>query len=316
MNNTKDEQDLSELEHSKVIYLDFENWLTRFFKDHFRENAWLRKHPSFFLQYKLMRPFHTMLFPFNYIKKGDICVQVGCAEWMIDFGVSMSLVMSAIVGKEGRVIIVEPDQKNIDIFNEYAKRHTITNITMVKKAAWKEKGLNTFTFYDDRSSTNVITEVESNSSWKDTPEYQNRKKRDVQIEMDTLDNIFRELNVQPDFVNMTINGAEFGAIQGMNDTMKKGVKVAWLFQNRSWWREAVRYFNEREYDVVVTDSPYSNRAPTVNGVVSTYTTNEYRKFKQIAYGIGLPRVDRIRDPREFEAILYKRKDYDFIVKRI
>lgn len=304
------------MEQSEVIYLPFENRLTRFFKDHLRENALLRKFPSFLFQYKLLRPFHHILFPFNYIKKGDTCAQVGCAEWMFDFGVSMPLIMSAIVGKEGRVIVVEPDQKNIDILQAYAKRHNINNITVVKKAAWKEKGTHTFTFYDDRSSTNVITEVEEASSWKDTPEYQNRKKRYEQIEMDILDNIFAELGVRPDFVNMTINGAEFGAIQGMEKTLKRGVIVAWLFQNRSWWREAIAYLEDRNYDVVVTDSPYSNRAPTVNGVVSTYSTREYKKFKHIMYGVGLPRANRVLDPREFRAVLYKRKDYDFFVEKI
>lgn len=304
------------MEQSKVMYLNFENWATRFFKDHLRENAFLRKHPSFFLQYRLMSPLHRMLFPFSYISCGDTCVQVGCAEWMFDFGVSMPLIMSALVGKKGRVVVVEPDQKNIDILRAYMERHGITNITAVKKAAWKQKGLNTFTFYDDRSSTNVITEVEATSSWKDTPEYQNRKKRHEQIEMDTLDSIFEELGIHPDFVNMTINGAEFGAIQGMEKTLARGVKVAWLFQNRSWWREAVAYFGEKNYDVVVADSPYSNRAPTVNGVVSTYSTAEYRTFKNIMYGIGLPRENRVPDPKEFPAILHKRKDYDFFAEKI
>src|SRR3989338_1162981 len=106
--------DLAELENSKVIYLDFENALTRFFKNYLRENSWLRRFPSFLLQYRLLRSFHKMLFPFNYIKSGDTCVQVGCAEWMFNFGVSMPLIMSAIVGRKGRVIVVEPDQKNID----------------------------------------------------------------------------------------------------------------------------------------------------------------------------------------------------------
>src|SRR3989338_791051 len=158
--------DISTMEQSKIIYFDFENRITRFFKDYARENAFLRRYPSFLLQYKLMRPFHRMLFPFNYIKKGDTCVQVGCAEWMFDFGVSMPLIMSTIAGKEGRVIVVEPDQKNIDILRAYARRRNISNITVVKKAAWKEKGIRAFTFYDDRSSTNVITEVEETSSWK------------------------------------------------------------------------------------------------------------------------------------------------------
>jgi FkbM family methyltransferase len=316
MEHKKKVGNLEGLEKSNIMYLNFENWLTRFFKDHIRENAWLRKHPSYFLQYKLLYPLHRMLFPYNYIKKGDICVQVGCAEWMFDFGVSMPLVMSAIVGDEGRVIIVEPDQRNLDSLQDYVKSHNINNITAIKKAAWKEKGTNTFTFYNDRSSTNVITEVEAGSSWKDDSEYQNRDKRDEQIEMDTLDNIFSELKIHPDFVNMTINGAEFGAIQGMEKTLKRGVKVSWLFQNRSWWREAIKYFDVKNYDVVVTDSPYSNRAPTENGVVSTYPTKEFHKYRNIMYGISLPRKNRITDSREFPAILYKRKDCDFIVRQV
>ncbi len=314
MKTTHIPQDLSTLEHSPVTYITVDNWITKLFKGYLRENAFSRRFPSFWLQYRLMKPLHHMLFPFTYIKTGDTCVQVGCAEWMFDFGVSMTLIMSAIVGKKGKVIVVEPDQKNIDILQEYMQRHHVHNIEIVKKAAWKEKGVNTFTFYDDRTSTNVITEVEAHSSWKDTPEYQNRKKRDEEIEMDTLDNIFGELGIQPDFVNLTINGAEFGAIQGMSNTLKHGVKVAWLFGNRSWWVEALHYFEQRAYDVIVTDAAYSHRAPTVNGKASTYSYTEYDALLDVMYGISIPKKDRIIDSREFPAMLYKKGDFDFIVE--
>ena len=134
-----DGANLSSLEQAKVNYVDFETAVTRFFKDYLRESAFLRRHPSFFLQYRLMRPFFRKLFPFMYLRKGSTVVQVGCAEWMLDFGVSMPLIMSAVVGPRGRVVVVEPDQKNVDSLTAYISRHGIRNITIVKKAAWKEK---------------------------------------------------------------------------------------------------------------------------------------------------------------------------------
>src|SRR3989338_6127007 len=68
-------------EHNQVYYLEYENMRTRFFKNYLRENAILRRYPSFFWQYRLLRVLHHLIPPFNYIKTGDTCVQVGCAEW-------------------------------------------------------------------------------------------------------------------------------------------------------------------------------------------------------------------------------------------
>src|SRR3990167_2901075 len=106
--------DKPQLENGTVNYFSFENRLTVFFKNYLRENSALRRYPSFFRQYRLLSFFHHMIPPFNYLKKGDTCVQVGCAEWMLDFGVSMALIMSAIVGPKVRVLVIEPDQRNIN----------------------------------------------------------------------------------------------------------------------------------------------------------------------------------------------------------
>lgn len=298
------------------MYLDFENQVTRFFKNHLRENALLRRYPSFLMQYKLMRPFHAMLFPFNYIKKGDTCIQVGCAEWMLDFGVSMPLIMSAIVGQEGRVVVVEPDQRNIDSLRRYMQEHSIRNIIIVPKAAWREKTTNQFTFYEDRSSTNIVTEVEEAVPWKDDAQYQGRKKRIETIEMDTIDNIIQELGITPDFVNLTINAAEFDVIRGMPEAIRRGVIVAWLFGDRPWWREAIEFFNTRKYRVIAADSAYSHRAPTVNGRVRMYSHKEISGLFNIMHAVAMPQGGRVSDSREFPAILCKRKDFDFLVERI
>ncbi|OJI07343.1 hypothetical protein BK004_01260 [bacterium CG10_46_32] len=316
MNSTNTSTDLTALEHSKAMYLAFENPITKFFKNFLRENALLRKYPSFLLQYKFMAFFHHMLFPFMYIKKGDTCVQVGCAEWMLDFGVSMPLIMSAIVGERGRVIVVEPDQRNIEALRSYMKKNYIHNITIVPKAAWREKTTNQFTFYEDRSSTNIITEVEESVPWKNDPQYQGRKKRIETIEMDTIDNIIQELGITPDFVNLTINSAEFDVIHGMTEVIRKGVIVAWLFGDRPWWREAIDYFRVKNYSIIACDSAYSHRAPTVNGRVRMYSHKEISGLFDIMHAVAMPSVGRVPDHREFPAILYKRKDFDFFVQKI
>lgn len=299
-----------DIQRGKLTYINVETPITKFFKLYLRENKFFRKFPSYFFQYRLMSFLHNMIPPFNYLKRGDTGIQVGCAEWMLDFGVSMPLIMSAIVGNEGQVVVVEPDQRNIDKLEEYLKRHKIENITIVKKAAWREKTIGKFNFYADRTSSNVIAATEDESSWKDTAGYLGRQKDVREVEMDTIDNICANLHLKPDLVNLTINCTEFEVIKGMNELMKQGVKIAWLFGNRDWWQEAIAYVQNKNYDVVTAISPYSYRAPNVNGKVKFY---KYNKIPQIWYAIAIPAANRMPDPREFPVKLLKQKHNDFMI---
>jgi len=309
-----DGANLSSLEQAKVNYVDFETAVTRFFKDYLRESAFLRRHPSFFLQYRLMRPFFRKLFPFMYLRKGSTVVQVGCAEWMLDFGVSMPLIMSAVVGPRGRVVVVEPDQKNVDSLTAYISHHGIRNITIVKKAAWKEKCVRDFTFYEDNTGSNIVSETEEAAPWKHMEMYQNRPKRTEKIQMDTIDNICAELGVTPAFVDLTINGAEFEVIQGMPRTLQSGATIAWLFGDRWWWREAFDFMKERGFDITVAASAYSHRVRSKDGRPQVNSHREFAAFQDVMYAVAVPKNAHMKGDRGIPVTLNKHKDFSFSFK--
>ena len=295
-----------------LTYIENNSPVIQFYECFLRENPILRRWPSYFMQYRVMRSFHRRRHPFMWLREGDRAVQVGSTEWMLDFGVSQALTMAAIVGPRGHILAIEPDQRNIDSLNTYMSKHGVTNISIVKKAAWKEKAIGKFTFYLDRTSSNAITTVHDETGWDSDPSYAGRPQEVREIEMDTIDNITSEMDFQPTFVNMTINNAELDAIYGMPHLLEKGMIVAWLLGNeRYWWRESLDHFENLNYDVVVGNAPYSHRAPSVNGKPTLFRCSE---VPQLFYGVAVRAEGRVRDPREFPADFEKKPGTnDFVV---
>lgn len=244
--------------------------ISDFYNNNLRENAISRRFPSFFLQYRIMRPFLSRSFPFCYLKKGQKAIQVGCAEWLLDFGVSQALIMSAIVGEDGRVLVIEPDKRNVLVIKDYLWRNHIQNVQVIQKGVWKHKGKELFTYYKDRTSTNVLSEGNKRIISHDlTPhDYHTRPSYEVEIDVDTLDNIVSSLDFRPDFINMTINGTELEAIQGMEVTLINGVTVAFpTWGPRDWYNDTFKYLESLRYKIVVKDAPYTRRKPNEKGKV-------------------------------------------------
>lgn len=220
-----------------IKFLKNESWMFAIYSGLLRENRALRRFPSFFRQYRAMRPFLEKAFPFCFLRKGQCAIQVGCAEWLLDFGVSQALIMSAMVGSKGRVLVIEPDERNIDKLNRYLLKNRISNIEVLRKGAWKCPGKMRFTVYKDRSSSNVLSAGQERIlSHGSTPSgYQARSNFEVEIEVDSLDKIIKSTGFSPDFVNLTINGTEFEAIQGLSQTLERNVIVAFLGTERLVW---------------------------------------------------------------------------------
>lgn len=225
----------------------------------------------------MMRIFLKRTFPFCFIKAGQRVIQVGCAEWLIDFGVSQALIMSAIVGPKGKVLVVEPDERNIIKLVSYIRKNKITNIDFIKTGVWKFKGKMNFTVYDDRSSTNVLSTGQKRIlKHQTTPqEYISRSNDEVEIDVDSLDNIINRTGFSPDFINMTINGTEFEAIQGLDETLQKKPFVAFpIWGPRDWFESAFEFLESKGYDIVVCDAPYTRRAPNIGGKIRFWKIEE------------------------------------------
>ena len=189
-------------------------------------------HLQYLARYQLLNLFHRNLHPFSFLKEGDKALMVGFHDGFINLGYSTLLIMAALVGPEGHVWGVDPDERNIKAAAEFIETNDVKNVTLVQKGVWEEKGKLDFTFYADYSSSNTITELHETNLEAETGIWgKDRIRREsgkVSVEVDTIDNIAEEfVGGGLDFINLTINGAEPEAIEGADKCLNwPGVSVA------------------------------------------------------------------------------------------
>jgi FkbM family methyltransferase len=115
-----------------------------------------------------------------------------------------------IIGKNGKIIVVEPEPKNIQNLERYAKDKNYKNISIIKKAIWNQE-------MKTRLRINVKKgdhKIEINGVVHDNDLDTNRKYIDeIDVDTITLDTIFKQ-NGTIDFLFMAINGAELEALKG------------------------------------------------------------------------------------------------------
>ena len=154
---------------------------------------------------------HFRFYPIELtVRRGDTVVQVGATPHGGTFR------MSRIVGKQGRVIAIEPDERNLRGLSDRIRRGGFRNITVVPKGAWSSRGTQTLSL----SPHPADQKIDIPGVWHDAQLKPENYLSSAQIEVDTIDNILHGLGVHHvDFVRITINGAELEALKGMEDTL-------------------------------------------------------------------------------------------------
>lgn len=125
-------------------------------------------------------------------------------------------------GKSGHAIIIEGDPKNFEILEFEKHRRRLSNVTLVQKAVWNEKGSVTF----------------QSSPWSDFNKLQNSKTYSaleenagfdhIEVEADTIDNILRDLDISKvDHITLEVSGTELMTLEGLHNTVNnnKGLRV-------------------------------------------------------------------------------------------
>lgn len=175
------------------------------------------------------------------IKKGDVFVDVGS---FIGYG---AMKIGSLVGTSGKVVAIEADPDCRRILEKNIKENTISNIQVVPKAVWNEKGmLALHRSYKQANSLvqDIITETETNT---------------VQVQtdtIDTIDNILNDLGVTDvSLISLTINGAELEAIEGMSKTLETcspRLSIAGWYERDGHpiWERAVSLLKEKGYETV------------------------------------------------------------------
>ena len=144
------------------------------------------------------------------IDKGDTIIEVGGHIGYI------SLYFSELVGGSGRVYVFEPGINNLPYIRKNEK-----NIMLVEKAVGNCNGQ--ATFYIENLSGQNNSLVKGFDTF-----YRNRDNAFVKetysesvVDIIKLDNFIDKENIEPNFIKIDIEGAEFDAIKGMLSYLRK-----------------------------------------------------------------------------------------------
>lgn len=141
-------------------------------------------------------------------KPGDYIAEMGA--YMGHY----TIYLSEKVGKNGKVIAIEPMPDNLKILRKNITENNLDNVVIVPKGVWKEKDEMIFhRKKGDRQSGSVELNYKNNDSLK--------------IPVDSLDNILQEQNIKHiDFMLVQLNGVEPEALEGLTNYKPNHIAIA------------------------------------------------------------------------------------------
>ncbi len=162
---------------------------------------------------------------FYQVKAGDVAVEMGAYMGYY------TLYLAQKVGKEGRVIAIEPMEDNLKLLKRNIDYNGFAQVEIVERGVWKSN--DTLAFFRNKSDT------QSASLKLETGE-----KEELSVEVRTLDHILSQCKVeQADFMVIQMNGVEPEALEGLNIVVPSNLAIAARY--RVDGRDPVRIIKER-----------------------------------------------------------------------
>ena len=172
------------------------------------------------------------------IKSGDTVLELGAFR---GFG---TIKLSQLVGNNGKVISVESSTPNFEILKKNIDVNKISNVSIINKGIWNKKGMSLL-YKEENQRTSLVKDLLKKS------------KNEIEIEVDTVDNILLENKIKkPDFITLEINAAEIEALQGMKNTLsEKGIRIisaGWYnYQGKPAWKLIKKILEDYEFSVYI-----------------------------------------------------------------
>jgi FkbM family methyltransferase len=117
-----------------------------------------------------------------------------------------------IVGNSGRVVVAEANPENAHRLKEIFEANE--NVTIINRAIWNRRGKISFLAAAE-SEAQAYNRIEGDGI-EEFPDHLVQKVKKIQVETSSLDQIAEDLNLGfVHHINLTINGAEFIAIDGI-----------------------------------------------------------------------------------------------------
>ena len=128
-------------------------------------------------------------------------------DYAVDGGANtgiFTLLMAYYVGKSGQVLAIEPGPNNLPRLLQNLRLNDAGNVVICSRALWSSAGEIDFYLYSQSGY---------NSHWPSEPDHVGNK-----IEAVTLDSLVERT---PRLIKLDIEGAEFEALQGANETLAR-----------------------------------------------------------------------------------------------
>jgi FkbM family methyltransferase len=143
-------------------------------------------------------------------KRGEVVVDAGARVGIF------AAKISAAVGKEGRIIAIEPEPHSFACLQKNIKANNLNNVIPIQKMLWSQTELRKLYLSGHSSSHSAYYDAFYGSTGES-----------IGVEADTLDNILEELGIDSvNFIKMDIEGAEIEALKGMRKTLKSDLQLA------------------------------------------------------------------------------------------
>ena len=179
-------------------------------------------------------------------KKGDLILDCGAHVG------NCAILFSRLVGKEGRVICIEPFKESCCELRDRLQRLKIDNVLVINKGIWST-ALNQALIVSDNTISCKLDSDENKN---------NDSQTHVEIECTTVDDLIRDLRLpQLDLIKMDIEGSEIEALQGAVNTLttlKPHLAIAsYHYRGRNQTFHAVEEFLiKKNYDVTTFFPPH------------------------------------------------------------
>lgn len=192
----------------------------------------------FKLKYRVGAALGKRRAPYRFLKADDTVVQVGSARDILHTGRSRPILLSRMV-PEGRVIVIEADDKNARELKRVVEKYSISNLEVVECGVWNRKETLVFLSSDRHPAANLLVEAKEIQNHQ----FDQRGYTRHLVDVDTIDNILEAKGAQgPALVSITINGAELTAVGGLVETMKRSSPYICLASTGPGFEEAMAGF--------------------------------------------------------------------------
>ena len=141
--------------------------------------------------------------------------QVNLGETVLDIGANIgyyTLMFAKLVGEQGKVFAFEPEPNNFALLKKNVEINGYSNVVLVQKAVSNQNGTTQLYLCEENQGMHrVYHSVFCNES--------------LDIESLRLDDYFRGYNEKISFIKIDIEGAEYAAIQGMQNLLRRNREV-------------------------------------------------------------------------------------------